>query len=248
MGLQRLFLVPEGAGAMDGAYLAYPLQHLLGVVALQSQRARCLVVGEDLGTVPEGFSDAMSAARMLSYSVLWFERDGKRFRPPSAWRPYATACVSTHDLPTLTGWWLGADIDEWHSLNLMSHEAAVRARQERLCDKRLLLEALRAEGMLNAEPDPEAPLTPELAGAIHHFVAATPSLLALIQADDLAGERQGVNLPGTDRERPNWRRRHRLDVATACESLVAEPLWRAMAERRSAVGGIMEPAAVESDR
>ena len=105
MGLRRLFVVPDGASAVDGAYVGYPLDDLLAQVALQSQRARCLVVGEDLGTVPEGMSAALASANVLSYSVLWFEQRDGRIRGPSEWRRLAAACVSTHDLPTLAGWW-----------------------------------------------------------------------------------------------------------------------------------------------
>ena len=82
LGLRRLFLVPEGATGRDGAYLAYPFEEMLGQVALESQRARCLVVGEDLGTVPEGIGQALQAAQVLSYRVLWFERHAEGFTPP----------------------------------------------------------------------------------------------------------------------------------------------------------------------
>ncbi len=105
MGLRRLFVIPDGAGAIDGAYVTYPMEDLLGQVALQSQRAKCLVVGEDLGTVPEGMSDALAASNILSYKVLWFERRDGHIRPPAEWRRLAAACVSTHDLATLAGWW-----------------------------------------------------------------------------------------------------------------------------------------------
>jgi glycogen operon protein len=131
MGLRRLFVVPDGAGAIDGAYVTYPLDDLLAQVALQSQRARCLVVGEDLGTVPEGMSAALAANNILSYSVLWFERRDGHIRPPPEWRPLAAACVSTHDLPTLAGWWSGADIDEKQTLGLIDGAGADHARAER---------------------------------------------------------------------------------------------------------------------
>ena len=113
MGLRRLFVIPDGASGADGAYVTYPMTDLLAQVALESHRARCLVVGEDLGTVPEGMPETLAANNILSYSVLWFQRRDGHLRPPSEWRRLAAACVSTHDLPTLAGWWDGgADIAE----------------------------------------------------------------------------------------------------------------------------------------
>ncbi len=118
MGLARLFWVPDGATANEGAYVRYPLDDLLGALALESHRARCLVVGEDLGTVAEGFRERLDAADVLSYRVLWFERDGETFREPRRYPAKAAACVSTHDLPTIRGWWNGVDIDERRALGL----------------------------------------------------------------------------------------------------------------------------------
>ncbi len=228
MGLQRLFLVPSGASARDGAYLAYPFQDLLGVLALESQRAGCAVVGEALGTVPEGMTAALAEADVLSYSVLWFERDGQGLRRPSDWPAQAAACVSTHDLPTLAGWWQGADIDERLSLGLLDTAGSDRERAARQVDKAALLELLAETGLLHEPLDPSAPISAAFVAAVHGFIAATPALLALVQADDLAGEVSAVNLPGTDRERPNWRRRLKADVTTLCRSDLARLVLAAM--------------------
>ena len=203
MGLARLFLVPEGGRAQDGTYLAYPLRDLLGELALESTRAFCLVVGEDLGTVPDGIRAALAEHDVLSYQVLRFSRDWDRLRPPARYPVNAVACAATHDLPTLTGWWQGTDIDERAALGLLDAAAEAAERQARAAEKAELLDLLAAEG-LPAEP---------LVAAVHALLARTPCRLVLLQADDLAGELVGVNLPGTDRERPNWRRRLRVDVA-----------------------------------
>ncbi|MCI4678713.1 glycogen debranching protein GlgX [Rhodoblastus acidophilus] len=208
MALTRLFVVPEGASALEGAYLAFPLDDLLGQLALESHRAQCLVVGEDLGTVPAGFRDRMAAANVLSYRVLWFERHGEDFAPPSAYPHGAVACASTHDLPTLAGWRRGADIEEKAALGLVSPEEAARERTRRDDDISRLLKALAAEHLAPANAESDA----DFAAAIHAFVAKTPSVLAMIQIDDLLGETVAVNLPGTDRERPNWRRRFSREV------------------------------------
>jgi 4-alpha-glucanotransferase len=228
MGLRRLFIVPDGARGADGAYVSYPMEDLLPQVALQSQRAECLVVGEDLGTVPEGMSEALAAANILSYSVLWFQRRDGHIRPPAEWRRLAAACVSTHDLATLTGWWNGTDIAEKRALKLLDDQGADQTRASEKAD---LLALLRAEGLLTGDVDPSHPMPPAVAAAIHAFVCATPSLLALVQADDLVGETVAVNLPGTDRERPNWRRRLDPDVSELCQSLLARAILAAMRAR-----------------
>jgi glycogen operon protein len=213
MALARLFVVPEGAPALAGAYLAYPLDDLLGQLALESQRAHCLVVGEDLGTVPDGLREKLDAANVLSYRVLWFERWGEAFAPASAYPRKSVACASTHDLPTLAGWWSGADIAEKAALGLIGNVAAEEDR--RRADKQRLLKALEVENLAPAQVEFDAPLDPALAKAIHAFIKKTPSALAMMQIDDLLGERNAVNLPGTDRERPNWRRRLARDAAEA---------------------------------
>lgn len=231
LGLRRLFLVPEGAGAGEGTYVAFPFQDLIGVLSLESTRAGCLVVGEDLGTVPEGTGEALMAADILSYRVLWFERDGETFRPPSAYPPRAASCVSTHDLPTLAGWWIGADIDERHRLAILGDAEAVAARAERHAAKEHLLAALDIAGVLGAPPALDAPLDPASAGAIHAFLAATPSMIALVQADDLTGETEALNLPGTTTERSNWSRKLRVPVSDLGAAPASGPILAAMAPR-----------------
>ncbi|HEX4366600.1 MAG TPA: glycogen debranching protein GlgX [Rhodopila sp.] len=228
MGLRRLFVIPDGASGADGAYVAYPMTDLLAQVALESHRARCLVVGEDLGTVPEGMSETLAAANILSYSVLWFQRRDGHIRPPPDWRRLAAACVSTHDLPTLAGWWQGSDIAEKRALSLLDDPAAEATRAR---EKAELIALLQSEGLLTEDIDPTAPMPMDFAAAVHALVAATPALLALVQADDLAGETVAVNLPGTDKERPNWRRRLDIDVATLCRTPLSRAILDAMRSR-----------------
>ena len=220
MGLARLFWVPQGADGSQGAYVAYPLNPLLAELALESQRARCLIIGEDLGTVPAGLREILGRDEILSYRVLPFERDGARYRPPADYPVLAFACAATHDLPPLAGWWDGLDIQERLELALFSPGDAEAARAGLLADKQALIEALIEAGLLERnDVDPSGPLTSALAAAIHGFIAKTPSVLAIAQVEDLAGERIAVNLPGTDRERPNWRRR----IAPSLDQLLDNP-------------------------
>lgn len=236
MGLSRLFWVPDGASASEGAYVAYDLREQLGVLSLESARARCLVIGEDLGTVPDGFRDAMREAGILSYRVLGLEREGQAFRQPAAYPQAAAACAGTHDLPTLSGWWSGSDIAEAASLGLIAGGTEA-ARLEREAEKAALWTALQEAGFAPGDEDgtvPPAPLEDEAAAAIHAWLAASPCDLMLVQADDLTGDEARLNLPGTDRERPNWRRKLSLPVETILAGSRAAAILRAVSAVRPA--------------
>ncbi len=232
MGLQRLFLIPEGARPADGAYLAYPLHDLIGHIALESQRAKCMVVGEDLGTVPEGFRDRLTRANIFGMRVLWFERKGAEVLPPAGYPPVSAACVATHDLATLAGWWRGADIAERLALGLLTLSAAGEAVAARLEEKRGLIAALVSAGLIASAPAEDAPLDDATAAAVHALIGGAGSLLASAQFDDLTGEAVATNLPGTDRERPNWRVRLSPDVASAFAGRRARAIVAALGKGR----------------
>ncbi|HEX5391948.1 MAG TPA: malto-oligosyltrehalose synthase [Rhodocyclaceae bacterium] len=161
MGLMRLYWVPAGASSADGAYVRYPLEDLLGILALESQRQRCMVVGEDLGTVPEQLRPTLAALGVLSYRPLYFERDGSNnFKPPGEYPRQALAVVSTHDLPTLRGFWQGRDIAERARLGLLpAGPLTDGAWTERDEDRRRLMRALDKEKLL---PEGESPPFQEL--------------------------------------------------------------------------------------
>ncbi len=232
MGLQRLFLIPEGAAPAEGAYLSYPLDELVGHIALESQRARCMVVGEDLGTVAEGFRSRMTRANILGMRVLWFERNGADFAPPARYPALSAASVATHDLATLAGWWRGADIAELLSLGLRTLAQAGEAIAARRADKRALVAALLAAGLIDVAPADEAPLEDATAAAVHAFIGGAGSLLASAQVDDLAGDVVATNLPGTDRERPNWRIKTGADVTALFSGPRARTILEALARAR----------------
>jgi 4-alpha-glucanotransferase len=212
MGWQRLFLIPGGAKPAAGAYVSYPLDDLLAIAALESGRHRCVVIGEDLGTVPAGFRERMAAAHVLSCRVFAFERDGGRFRRPGEYPRLASVSAATHDLATLAGFWGGDDIAAKANLGMFkSLDEEAEAHSGRSADKRMLLQALADEALLPDGVSPSdadrLPWTPELASAVHAYLARSPSLLFLAQLDDLAGEAHQANLPGSTTEYPNWRRR-----------------------------------------
>jgi len=213
MGLARLFWVPAGGVPADGAYVRYPFSDLLGIVALESHRNRCLVIGEDLGTVPDEVRTALGATGVLSYRLLYFERNSAGdFRAPADYPVQALAAASTHDLPTLAGWWTGRDITRRVEVGVLSSPDARDAQaRARAADRSRLLLALDREGLLppGTTPDPISvpEMTPALARAIAVFLARTPAKVMVVQLEDLLGVSEQVNLPGTTRENPNWRRK-----------------------------------------
>jgi 4-alpha-glucanotransferase len=220
MALQRLYWVPSGREATEGAYVSYPMNDLLRVLALESQRNRCLVVGEDLGTVPTGFRDRMREANILSCRVLLFEREADgAFASPDQYPALAAASVGTHDLATLTGYWMGRDIEWRRSLDLYpTPEHRSRDEAERVVDRQRLLEALTREGVLSADAgratmrEMTAPaFSFELGAAVQRFLARSKAHLVLAQIEDLLGELEQINLPGTLDQHPNWCRK--LSVA-----------------------------------
>lgn len=239
MALLHLYWIPAGAPAKSGVYVTYPFDDLLGILALESQRNRCMIIGEDLGTVPEGFRERMAEARVLSYRVLYFEKDGDRFKRPHEYPDLALACVTTHDLATLAGFWKGSDIELRRDLKLYPSLAAEQSEwQARTHDRQTLLSALMAEDLLpQGTPDAAATFSPNLVAAVHRYLALSPAMLLMVQIDDLSGEEEQLNLPGTVNEYPNWRRRIRVHV----EDLAAAPAMRAveqaMKERRAGPSG-----------
>lgn len=209
MSLKRLWVVPPGAAATEGVYLGYPQTDLMRLLALESWRAKAIVVGEDLGTVPPGFRAAMTARGFLGMRVLAFERSrGGGFRAPARYPAEAAAMSSTHDLPTLAGWWQGRDLD-W--AERLGRGGGAEARAARAQDRARLWRACRAAGVASG-PLPDAP-GPAIDAALA-FVAATPSVLALLPIEDLLGLEEQPNLPGTIDAHPNWRRRVPAEAET----------------------------------
>ncbi len=209
MSLFRLWWVAAGLSPTEGAYVHYPLQQLLTVLSLESTRSACLVVGEDLGVVPDEMRRAMPDYGLYHYKVMLFERLEDRFRSPDEYVRHALATVTTHDMPTLRSYWEGRDIELRRRLNLYPSEAVeVEVARERGRERELLLAALHRQGLQPVQPATTAdPFTAELAHAMHVYLARSASVLVALQIEDLLGETLPVNVPGTDREYPNWRRK-----------------------------------------
>jgi len=207
MGLCRLWLLPQGAHPSEGVYLHYPMHDLLSLVALESVRHRAIVIGEDLGTVPHGFRETMGEEGAMGMEVLWFQREGLRFFEPARWSAHAAALTTTHDLPTVAGWWRGRDID-WHErLNRKSGYADIAAeRAVRATDRHQLWSALVRAGSATGD-EPAGNDTEPVVRAATDFVGRTPCALAIVPVEDILGLVEQPNIPGTIDEHPNWRRR-----------------------------------------
>jgi 4-alpha-glucanotransferase len=204
MGLFRLWWVPADGTAADGAYVRYPAEDLLDIVALESHRAQALVVGEDLGTVEEGVREAMAEHGVLSYRLLWFEDDD-----PAEWPAAAMAAVTTHDLPTVAGLWTGADLAEQREQGTGTDEELARGRA-----------ALLAK--LPGLPPGASP--EDAVRRAHELLARAPSTLLSATLDDAVAEQRRPNMPGAD-DRPNWS----LPLPVLVEDLAGQPLVQAVA-------------------
>jgi 4-alpha-glucanotransferase len=227
MAMQRLYWIPEGNKAVDGAYVAYPFRELLEGVAAESWISQTIVIGEDLGTIPPGFTDTMVRAGLLSYQVFYFSEEDGVWRAPHAYRREAMVCASTHDLPTLRGWWVCNDIDWRVKCDRATETEAVMQREDRQQDRKRLLDALMGAQAL--KPDPSYADAKEMPDdviiAVHRFLAATPCRLLAVQLDDALGTVEQANVPGTVDEHPNWRRK----IAVPIEDLKDQALLKAVA-------------------
>jgi 4-alpha-glucanotransferase len=220
----RLFWIPDGMEAAHGAYVRDFHEDLLRILALESIRNRVVIVGEDLGTVEPWIRTELERFGVLGYRVLYFEktREGD-FRRPDEYPRQALVAATTHDLPTLAGFWMGRDIEARRAAGRLSERHYQEALQVRAQDKRRLLEALSRAGLLAQEAMRRAAntgeFTAELQSAVIGFLSTTPSMLMLLNQEDLTGETEQQNLPGTTAEYPNWRRKMRLSV----EELRSDP-------------------------
>jgi 4-alpha-glucanotransferase len=193
LGLKRLFLVPRGMSAAEGTYVRFPFESLLAVAAQESVADHCIIIGEDLGTVPEGFRETLADWGIWSYKVMVFERehDG-RFRSPEAYRAEALATFNTHDLATFAGWATDHDLRVKRGIGIDPGESEPDRDRARA--------ALRQAVGLSDEGDADFP-------AVAAYLARSPSRLVVVAMEDVLGLLDQPNIPGTVHEHPNWRRR-----------------------------------------
>jgi 4-alpha-glucanotransferase len=195
LGLKRVFMIPLGASAREGAYVQFPFEALLRVIAEESHHFHCIVIGEDLGTVPEGFRDAIQRWGLWCYRVMLFERESDgRFRAPEHYPAEALATFSTHDLPSLQGWLTAHDLRVKRGIGVDPGESE---------ESRGLAQQKMREALSERAPA----CAPDDLAAVATFLAATPSRLVMIELDDVLGVLDQANVPGTVDQHPNWRRK-----------------------------------------
>ena len=240
MMLLRLWWVPRGCSSAGGGYVHYRLDELMAIVALESRRQRCLVIGEDLGTVPPEVRAAMAENGLYSYRVLYFEREADgRFRPPEAYPPAALVTVSTHDLPSLAAFWSASDISLRERLDLYPEPGqGEQERAGRLAARGALQDALLETRMLPpgtpaiAAAGPEDVVGPPPVDAVQRYLAASCSAVLMLQPEDWLGMTTPVNVPGTHEEYPNWRRKLSADWPEFMQRTAVKRLAAAVSDAR----------------
>lgn len=221
LGFYRLFLVPAGGQPGDGVYLRLPASEMCNMLAVESSEQRCLVIGEDLGTVPADFPALLATHNILSCRLLIFARDGDRFLAPEEYPRHALVSIATHDLPPLLGFIEGCDIEARRDLGVYANEERYRhAHEERAHERQRLREAVSAAGFAAGDD------TAGIVAACHGFLARTPCALFLVQMEDLAMEREQPNMPGSGDRYPNWRRKLSRDL----DAIFAAPSTEAILE------------------
>jgi 4-alpha-glucanotransferase len=222
MGLKRLYLVPRGFGPREGVYVPMPFEAMLAVTALESDANRCVVIGEDLGTVPEGFRDRTRDWGIWSYLVMMFERgEGGAFHGIDYYQPNALVTFNTHDLATYAGWRHFNDLKQKRELGFDPGETD----DDRWHALTMLDQALGQHGIQDNDFD-----------AIAEFLARTKSRLMAIQLEDLLELRDQPNIPGTIDQHPNWRRRMPLCIDEIASTVDMAGLKSATRERRREKG------------
>ncbi len=211
----RLFWIPEGEKPDRGGYVRDYFEDLVRVLALESVRSRTLVIGEDLGTVPDEVREVLQRLGVYSYRLYYFEKDPSGcFKDPAAYPEQALAAISTHDLPPLAGFWAMTDIDLRQDLGIITDPEDIwAARMERIQDKRRMIDLLFKNGFIDQEASQklhaqwEPEITPELHRGIIGFLVSTPARLVVLNQEDLFLEPDQQNLPGTTTQYPNWKRK-----------------------------------------
>ena len=205
----RQYWVAPGLDAKDGVYISFPLDDILRIIALESRRNNCVVIGEDLGNVPEGFSAVIQNAGLLSFKVMFFERwESGLFKRPDQFPSQSIVTIATHDTPTLTGWWQGRDLEWRQQLDLYPDEAAGHAdRDARHTERENLMAALEDLDVIDMDNAPQkspAKMNTELSMAVQKYLAVADSHIQLIPLEDMLEMPEQVNIPGTIDQHPNW--------------------------------------------
>ncbi len=234
-GLERLYLRVRGA---SGAYLRYPYKTLMGIVALESHRHQCLVIAEDLGTPPEGFCEKMCAAKALSFKIAHYQKYDNRMMPPSDYNYMSLIATGTHDLPSYTAFWKGLDLELSRSMKTITSAQYQSHKKNRISERQSFIDAfyqfelpmpVRDGLRMNPRQVPEW-FIPN----IYRFLSATNSMILLVRLEDLLGQDEQLNLPGTCMEYPNWRYKLPYSIDVICSNPTVREICRSISFDRVA--------------
>lgn len=235
--LRRLFLVPVDSRPDGGAYVAYPQDDLLQILSVASERFQCLVIGEDLGMLPDGLQEDLADARILSYRILSYEREESGFKAADSYPRLSLACISTHDHQTLAGWWRGADIKARAEHGIVPDDTTKVHVEEREAEREELQVALADAGIRLPKQMPSAEAgdakLKDLVLSAHRFIAKTPSLMVAVRLADITGEKDPTNIPGTSDTYPNWKPKLSVTLEQLKDTPLVLELAAAVQEERS---------------
>ncbi len=217
MRLFRLYWIPDHCNATQGAYVRERNNDFVRILALESVRNRVVVVGEDLGTVEPEVREELARFGILSYRLFYFEKNARgEFRRNDEYPRQALVSSTTHDLPTLAGFWIGADIEARRNAGVLDEFGRRSQLQARTVEKQKMLDVLFRLELMRPDLPRQAASYPELTGELHNaivgFLALTPSQLLAVNQEDLTKEPAQQNLPGTTWQYPNWARKMRFTV------------------------------------
>jgi 4-alpha-glucanotransferase len=241
LGMFRLFWIPQDMSPKEGAYINYPSEDLLRIVALESVRNKTLVIAEDLGTIGENVRETLERFHMLSYRLFYFERNYPEpsFIPPDKYPDMALCAITTHDLPTIYGYWAGQDLKVKKQLGMYPDNNFWQEQvNERERDKQRILSALKSQGIIPDDCQAEEKMTPELGLAIYQYLALTPCKLLLVSLDDIIGTLNQQNMPGTVDEHPNWMQK----ILLTYEEMISDKRFTALSTMlRNTIANIVTP-------
>lgn len=229
LGLFRQFWIPKGSHPKEGAYVMYNYEDLLRIIALESVRNKTVVVAEDLGTIGENVRENLLRFNMLSYRLLYFERNypDLSFIPPDKYPEMALCSVTTHDLPTLYGWWTGREIEIKKKLGIIDDSKYQRYNYERQRDRQFLLQSLEQQGLIKASDFCGISyMTPDLCLKIYEYLAQTPCKLLSVNLDDIIGTIDQQNMPGIVEAYPSWRQKTFLNL----EEIISDKIFIKLSE------------------
>lgn len=233
-GLNRMWWVPAGGNSCDGAYVKNPMHDLIGIIALESHRNKCMIIAEDLGTIPQELRDALKEARMYSYKLFFGERayDGG-YIAPQDYEPFAMSALTTHDMPTLISWWSNGDLKLGVKLGIYTEEHAEDIGAERDYGKQRILDSLHGLGSVGSDVpayfDQLPKMTRRLQEGLQVHMCRGACALYSAQIEDWIGVEKPVNIPGTCSEYPNWRRKLTMNL----DEIFSDPYVNALTEQMS---------------